>query len=289
MMIMDSHTHVFAPEIIRQRERYLEQDRWFGLLYADSKVKMATIEELIAAMDAAGIDVSVAFGFGWADPGLCRLANDYVWDAVRRYPSRLVGLAVVNPLYGTEALREAERCAALGFRGVGELMPDGQGYALDDERIMGPLLAWLVERKLPLLVHANEPVGHIYPGKGDMTPEVIYRLALRHPEVKIVCAHWGGGLFFYELMPEVQKVLANVYYDTAASLYLYRDEVFPLAARIVPDKVLFATDYPLLSQRRFLKRVRASGLTFEEQEKILYNNARRLWAWPERCQGLEGG
>ncbi len=237
---------------------------------------MATAEELVASMDGAGVDMAVVFGFAWKDPALCQLSNDYVLEAVRSHAGRLVGYAVVNPRSSQLALREVERCMALGCQGVGELMPDGQGYALDEQDIMAPLLGWLDERKLPLLVHTNEPVGHDYRGKGDTTPAIVYRLALSFPQVTLICAHWGGGLLFYELMPEVRQTLANVYYDTAASLYLYDRTIFPLAETLCRDKILFATDYPLIGQQRFLHHVRASGLSSGALEQILGANAERL-------------
>ena len=276
MRVIDFHTHVFPPDIIRERKRFLEKDDWFRLLYADPTAKMADTKDLIASMGKAGVEVAVTFGFAWDDPGLCQLSNDYVAEAVRCYPERLVGYAVVNPRFGPLALREAERCAALGFRGIGELMPDGQGYDLDDTPTMGPLLSWSVEQRIPILVHTNEPVGHVYHGKGNVTPPVVYRLAQCFPEMTLICAHWGGGLPFYELMPEVRQALKNVYYDTAASLYLYDREIFSLAAQFVKEKILFATDYPLLEQRRFLRHVRAAGLAPDDLERILGGNAQHL-------------
>ena len=97
-----------------------------------------------------------------------------------------------------------------------------------------------------------------------------------------MCAHWGGGLFLYELMPKLLGVLGNVYYVTAASLYLYRDRVFHVAAQVAPDKMLFGTDYPLISHRRFLKRVRTAGLPPRIERGLLGENARRVLRLPER-------
>jgi predicted TIM-barrel fold metal-dependent hydrolase len=77
-------------------------------------------------------------------------------------------------------------------------------------------------------------------------------------------------------MPEMRRAFGNVYYDTAASLYLYDDAIFSLAAQLMPDKILFATDYPLITQRRFLKRVREAGLEEGELGKILGGNARQI-------------
>jgi len=74
----------------------------------------------------------------------------------------------------------------------------------------------------------------------------------------------------------MRRAFGNVYYDTAASLYLYDDAIFPLAAQLIPDKILFASDYPLITQRRFLKRVREAGLEESELNKILGGNAREI-------------
>ncbi len=285
-LIVDFHTHINPPEIIEKREEYLTRDIWFGELYGDPKARLATAEELIAEMDAAGIDAAVTFGFAWADMGLCRLANDYVMEAVACYPDRLIGFACVNPRCGAEAIQEVERCVAGGLKGIGELMPDGQGYRLDDEATMRPLVEIALAHGLPILTHTSEPVGHFYRGKGTITPDVVHRFVQRFPQVTLICAHWGGGLPFYELMPEVRRAFSNVYYDTAASLYLYDDAIFPLAVQLVSDKVLFATDYPLISQRRFLKRIRGAGLEEGELNKVLGGNAKKIFelgetAWKE--------
>ena len=74
----------------------------------------------------------------------------------------------------------------------------------------------------------------------------VYHLITAHPALKLVLAHWGGGFPFYELMPEVRRAAANVYYDTAASPLLYDAAVFRWVAGMVgAGKVLFGTDYPL--------------------------------------------
>jgi predicted TIM-barrel fold metal-dependent hydrolase len=124
------------------------------------------------------------------------------------------------------------------------------------------------------MLHATEPIGHPYPGKGSSTPERMYEFLSAYPEQPIALAHWGGGLPFYELMPEVQAVAANVWYDSAASLYLYRPEVFALAARAAgARKLLWASDFPLIAQRRMLAYARASGLADAELAMALGGNA----------------
>ena len=131
-MIVDFHTHIY-PEWLRDRRReYLERDATFRELFESPGAKLATADELVQAMDADGVDLSVAMGVGWNDHGLAREVNDYIIDAAKRYPDRLVGFAGVNPSWGVEAAREAERCARAGMRGLGELHPDLQGFDLGD-------------------------------------------------------------------------------------------------------------------------------------------------------------
>ena len=282
MLIIDFHTHITAPEIIARRDEYLVRDAWFRDLYANPKARLSSAEDLISAMDRDSVEQAVVFGFGWRDMDLCRRDNDYVIESVARYPERLIGFAIVNPQSGREAVREIERCAAAGLAGVGELMPDGQGYRLDDHKAMAPIVEVAMEHDMVLLTHCSEPVGHLYPGKGTVTPDEIIRFARLFPDATLVCAHWGGGAIFYEMMPEVSRIMCNVYYDTAASLFLYRDEIFSLAARWVPGKVLFATDYPLIGPGQFIRRLEAARIPTATLRRILGGNAWRVLKLGER-------
>jgi predicted TIM-barrel fold metal-dependent hydrolase len=281
-LIIDFHTHITAPEIIARRDEYLVRDAWFRDLYANPKARLSSAEDLISAMDHDSVDQAVVFGFGWRDMDLCRRDNDYVMESVARYPDRLIGFCIVNPGSGPEAVREIERCAAAGMLGVGELMPDGQGYRLDDHKLMAPIVEVAMERDMLLLTHSSEPVGHLYPGKGTVTPDEIIRFARLFPDARLVCAHWGGGTIFFELMPEVARIMGNVYYDMAASLFLYQDDIFSLAARWAPGKVLFATDFPLIGPGKFIRRLEAARIPTATRRRILGGNAWRILRLGER-------
>ncbi len=142
---------------------------------------------------------------------------------------------------------------------------------------MSPFVETLRRYNLLLLVHASEPVGHIYPGKGAATPGRLYPFIAAFPDLPVVCAHWGGGLPFYALMPEVRQALENVYFDTAASSFLYRPEIYAIVAGLVGgDRVLFGSDYPVMSAGRILREIEASGLDEKTRGEILAGNARRL-------------
>jgi predicted TIM-barrel fold metal-dependent hydrolase len=276
-VIIDFHTHVFPPEVSKNRKKYIERDPCFAILYSDPKAKTATAEELIADMDKAGVDVSVILNIGWTTHELCVETNDYIIDAVSRYPQRLVGFGAVQPNSPKAAIAEIERCARAGLKGLGEMRPDIQLFDLGDEMVMDPLAEALREHKLVILLHASEPLGHDYPGKGILLPDILYPFIAGHPELTIVCAHWGGGLPFYALMPEVKKALANVYFDSAASPYLYTPEVYRQVIQMVgAGKVLFGSDYPLLKPRRLLDEIETLDLAPETKELLLAGNARRL-------------
>lgn len=276
-MIIDFHTHVLPPAIKKDRAPYLASDPAFAAIYSSQKAKIATAEDLIDAMDRDGVDFSVVANYGWSTHRLCVETNDYILESAARYPRRLAGLCAVATYAGQESLVEIERCARGGARGVGELRPDVQSPDFTDKEAMSPFVETLRRHDLLLLVHASEPVGHVYPGKGAATPGRLYPFITAFPDLPVVCAHWGGGLPFYALMPEVRQALENVYFDTAASPFLYRTEIYAAVAGLVGgDRVLFGSDYPLMSAGRILKEIEASGLDAEMREEILAGNARRL-------------
>lgn len=276
-MIIDFHTHIFPPQIKEDRDRYIELDPCFALLYSGPKARIVTAEELIASMDEAEISVSVVANIGWTTHELCVETNDYILESVARYPGRLIGFGSVQPHSPEQAAAEIERLAREGIKGIGEMRPDIQLLDLSDELMMAPFVEALRRYNLILLTHASEPVGHNYPGKGIVTPEVLYPFIKNFPDLVIVCAHWGGGLPFYSLMPEVKKAMSNVYFDTAASPLLYSPQVYHQVIELVgAERILFGSDYPVLEQGRLLKEIKGLGLPAEIENLILSANAQRL-------------
>ncbi len=276
-MIIDFHTHVVPPQIKERRAEYVGRDICFSLLYSRPKAKLATAEELVASMDECGVNKSVVLNLGWVSHELCVETNDYILEAVARYPQRLIGFCVIQPSASDKAVKELERCARNGAKGIGEMRPDIQGFDLRDSAVMKPIVEVAIEHDLIFLTHASEPVGHQYFGKGNITPEVIYPFILNFPDLKLVCAHWGGGLPFYALMPEVAEAFANTFFDTAATPFLYQPRVFKQIADIVSsDKILFGSDSPLLSPKRVIDQLESIDFCQEDRAKILGGNAQRL-------------
>ena len=283
--VIDSHCHIFPEGFSQNRAELSTRDVTFAELFSPAaagksnprEAAMATAETLVRTMDEDGVDRAVVMGLGWTDPDLAREANDYIIQSVARHPNRLIGFCSVNPSWGSEAAAEVERCWAAGLQGIGELHPDTQGFDLDDLAVTTPTMDLANQLEIPVLIHTSEPVGHIYPGKGRTTPDKVYRFIENFPNNTIICAHWGGGLPFYALMPEVLKLLKNVYFDSAASPFLYSPQIFNTVARLLgTDKILFATDFPLIQHRRAIAQVEEVMPPGYERDDILAGNAARL-------------
>ena len=276
-MIVDSHTHLFSADVRENRGNYFADESAFRLLYESPKSKIVSAEETIAAMDQDGVDVSVVFGFPWRNLDTARKNNDAVADAVARYPQRLVGFCCLDPtMPGAE--QEAARCLNAGLSGVGELAFYESGINAEALDRLSPIMDLCRERDMPVMIHTNEPVGHLYPGKTPNTLAEIYRLVTRFAENRIILAHWGAGLFFYMLLKkEVAQALSRVWVDTAASPFLYRPEVYTVAAELFgAEKILFGTDFPLLRASRYFREIEEAGVSDADRRKILGENARGL-------------
>ena len=276
-MIIDAHCHILPPSFAGRREELAARDATFAEILASPFARIAGASRLLKAMDRDGVDHAVVMGMGWSDFDVAVEANNYLIEAVCAKPNRLTGFASVNPAWGDAAVAEAQRCMEAGLRGIGELHPDTQGIDITDPATMAPVMDLASERSLPVLVHCSEPAGHKYPGKGATTPDKVWQLIKNFPDNVIICAHWGGGLPFYSLMPEVGAALSNVYFDSAASPFLYRVDIYPTVVSLVgAERILFATDYPLMPPSRPLAEVSGPPLAEDDRRMILGENAARL-------------
>lgn len=228
-------------------------------------------------MDIEGVDKSVVFGFPWRSSDLSKRHNDYILEAVDRFPERLAGFCCIDP-FNKDAVPEVVRCLEAGLSGIGEIALYQSGIDGASQEKLKPLMEICEDKNLPVLIHTNEPVGHYYPGKTPNTLEQIYRLVRKFSNNKIVLAHWGGGMFFFNLLKkEVGEYLKNVYFDTAASPFLYYPQIYQIAIQIIgKNKILFGSDFPLLKPSKYFKEFEKAGLSKDEIESICGNNAAGL-------------
>ena len=276
-MIIDFHVHIFSEKIRQNRSAFFPSEPAFKLLYDSPKSRLVSAEDTLRMMDEEGVDRSVIFGFPWQDADTFRRENDYIIETVLKYPDRFIGLACFDAL-NPKAADETERCLGAGLHGVGELAFYTSGIDETCISALEPVMALCRDHDRLILIHTNEPVGHQYPGKSPNTLAQIYRMIQTFPENKIVLAHWGGGIFFYNLLKrEVKETLGNVWFDTAASPFLYDIDIYPMAGQLAgQEKILFGTDYPLLKPGRYFSDMDKTDLSSEDRADICGENARKL-------------
>jgi predicted TIM-barrel fold metal-dependent hydrolase len=289
MPVIDAHVHLYPREVdlepagwaARQGERH-----WAVLCTRRRRdgrpvQSLPTIDELLAAMDAAGVSRAVLLGWYWEKPETCEWQNRFYAACVRAYPDRLSAFATLHPAAGRDAtLAELRRARDDGLIGLGELSPHSQAYAIDDP-VFREVLALAGEFKLPVNLHVTDPASRPYTGRIETPLADFVRLAREFSQTTFILAHWGG------MLPVVDAsaggtALPNVYYDTAASPLLYDAGVWTRALpKFGADRVLFGSDYPLnlyprvsvaAEMARFVGEAREGGADV----RVLGGNAGRL-------------
>ena len=277
-MIVDVHTHIFPDEIRNKRYKFFKNEPEFQSIYENSNAKMVSYEDMLTSMDENGVDVSVVFGFPWNNIEFAKVNNDYVIEAVKKYPGKFIGMCCLNPLH-KDADCEVERCLKAGLKGVGEIAFYHSDITNEIIEKLEDVMRLCRNFNVPFMLHTNEPVGHEYPGKADMKLKGIYNFLKAYPENKIILAHLGGGIFFYNIMKkEVEDVLKNVYFDTAAVPFLYKNEIYTESLKFAgKDKILFGSDFPLIKPSRYFKDMDQVVIDKELNAKIKGKNALKLW------------
>ena len=242
--------------------------RWTGRDEVPDVPPAATI----AALDEAG--VSTALVSAWWGPRGALIDNDEVAALVRAYPDRLVGIAsadISRPMDGVREFRRAVR--ELGFRGL-RLLPWMWGLPPDDRRYY-PFYAECIELGVPFCLQVGH-TGPLLPSEPGRPIPYLEHVALEFPELVIVAGHIGA--------PWTQEIISlatkfpNLYIDTSA----YKANRYPadfvefLRGRGA-KKVLFGSNYPMITPGQCLEDLEGLGLAAEAEERFLRGNARKVF------------
>ena len=214
------------------------------------------LDATVAEMDRLGVERACVFSFTGVNSDEV-FGNDIVADAVRRCPDRFVGFTLLNPHRGRDAmLRELERCAALGLRGV-KLIPHYQGYPAE-----GPLLAvacqWAHERRQIILNHHWGSPAHLE------------RLLDACPDACFIAGHTTTA--YADLMTRHP----NLY--VCSCPLLAPGECERVVAAIGPDRLLFGSDLQDLPIAWGLGPILFARLPEAHKRLILGDSLRRLLA-----------
>lgn len=227
----------------------------------------------LSALDAARVDRAVVSA--WWGPRGPLLHNDAVAALVRAHPDRFVGLASVDLHRPMDAVRELRRCVRqLGLRGL-RVLPWLWNLPPDDRRYY-PLYAECVELGVPFCTQ----VGHAGPlcasEPGRPIPYLDH-VALEFPELVIVGGHVGYP-WTAEMIALCTKY-PNVYVDTSAyKATRYPAELAEYLRGHGRRKVLFGSNFPMITPEACLAGVAALGLDDEAKALFLGGNAARVFS-----------
>lgn len=243
--------------------------RWSGTEIADEE---PPLHQTIATMDHAGVERGLISA--WYGPGGPLITNDEVARFVAAYPHRLAGVASVDLRHPVAAVRELRRAVRdLGFVAL-RIVPWLWGLPPNDRRYY-PLLAECVELGVPFCTQ----VGHTGPLRTSETGRPIPYLddvALDFPDLTIVAGHigypWTG-----EMIALATKY-PNVYIDTSAyTVKRYPSEFVAYLRGHGRRKVLFGTNYPMITAQKCLQGLDDLDLDAEARDLFLVSNARTVF------------
>jgi uncharacterized protein len=290
-VIIDAHVHLYPLEVDLDPAGWAaaQGERHWAVLCTRKRrdgrpvQTLPSLDELLRAMDAAGVNRAVLQGWYWEKPVTCEWQNRFYADCVRRHPDRLAGFATLHPAAGLAAtVAEFHRARDEGLIGLGELSPHSQGYAVDDP-VFAAVLALAGEWQMPVNLHVTDPASRPYAGRIETPLGDFVRLARRYPDTTFILAHWGGMLPVVEAA--TVAALPNVLFDTAATPLLYDagvwSRVLPIAG---PDRVLFGSDFPLnlypkMDELPGLQRLVVEARAGGADARVFGGNAAELLRW----------
>jgi uncharacterized protein len=257
-VIVDSHVHVWPDRIAKLA---LQNPQEGMERFGDG-----TVANAIATMEAAGVDRSISLGVADTPERLDK-ANGY---AASLDPDWFVGFGSVHPGASVEANIESLR--RHGLKGA-KLHPLFQGYALDDPRL-GEILD-AMQGEFAVIAHVGH--GDTPEANARATPQMARDLVREYPRLDLIAAHFGG----YLTMDEAEELIMGlpVYVDTSWPPSLAAVEpqrVRRFIERHGPERVSFATDWPMADPAREREVIEGLGLGEDDTAAVLGGNMARL-------------
>ena len=276
---IDVHTHA---EISKSGHRSLSPEL-FGASEEYFKAhghRQPTIDEMAAyyrerKMAAVVFTVDAEHATGWP-----RISNEEVAESCAEHPDVLIPFASVDPHKGRAGVREARRLVTEhGVRGF-KFHPSIQGFAPNDP-IAYPLYEAIEELGVPALFHTGQTgIGAGVPGGGGIrlkysNPMLVDDVAVDFPELRIVLAH--PSFPWQDEALAVANHKPHVYIDLSGwSPKYFPPQLVRYANSLLKDKVLFGSDYPVITPDRWLADFDRLEIKPEVRPKILKENAARL-------------
>ncbi|MBS9376386.1 amidohydrolase family protein [Rhodococcus sp. B50] len=246
-----------------------------------------TIADVVAEMDRMGIaagvltkvprDITPAYVHGTkTGEKVLRETCERLAQIQMDHPGRFVTSVGIDPRLGYEAAKHVRIAVReYGIKCI-RIIPMFTGIAIDD-KLAYPAYTAACDEGAVVSINVGVP-GPMKPAKLQRTI-LIDEVALAFPELKLVMSHLGD--------PWISETVAmlikhpNVFAMTAGWAPKYvPEEILTFAQRRNPEKLMWASDYPILSIERTITEGRALSLTGRAREGYLGGNARRVFGLP---------
>ncbi|MFJ6835972.1 amidohydrolase family protein [Streptomyces sp. NPDC091209] len=247
--------------------------RWTGMKVLEEEMP---VEVTVAALAAAHVDTGLSSA--WYGPEGALITNDEVAGFVARSDGRLHGVAGADLTRPVAAVRELRRAVEeLGFVAL-RIIP-WLWQLPPTDRLYYPLYTACAELGVPFCTQVGH-TGPLRPSETGRPIPYIDQVALDFPELTIVCGHIGYP-WTTEMIAVADKH-ANVYIDTSAyTARRYPPELVEYLRGRGRHKVLFGSNYPMITPSRALEHLGELGLDEETTELFLSGNARRVFRLPD--------
>jgi predicted TIM-barrel fold metal-dependent hydrolase len=222
--------------------------------------------------DAAGVTRSALIVIARkGEPDVTRAQNDRVLRTAANSDGKFYAVVSVHPADGDFALEELERVARLGAKEV-KLHPNTQDFDVADASVAA-IVKKCGELGLVVLFDSYKPWDPGEMGK-------FLRLAVQHPQTKIVLAHMGFSYFREAIsFAQLRKLgmATNVWFDLSAIAVAYVDspvhpELLWTMRKVGVDRFLFGSDWPVDTPAKAVSAIHKMGLTKTEEQLIFHDN-----------------
>lgn len=212
--------------------------------------------------------------------GRKRIPNTEVAEAALKNDDVMIAFASIDPHKGKLGTREArDLIVNYGIKGF-KFHPTVQGFYPKD-KLAFPLYDTIAEYKLPMLFHSGHSgFGSGVRGGGGLrleysNPMHLDDVAIRYPDSPIIIAHPSWPWQDEALSVAMHK--PNVYIDLSGwSPKYFPPQLIQYANTLLKDRMLFGTDFPLITPERWLKDFEHVGFKEEVKPLILKENALRV-------------
>jgi predicted TIM-barrel fold metal-dependent hydrolase len=314
-MIIDIYSHHIPKSVaeIMTKAKYYGQGKEFPypMENGDPEVRLKLMDKYGVDIQALSQTTPVLLGFGSEDGAeICRRSNNDNFALCKAYPKRFVNICIVSLMDMKSTMKELDRSVnELDCRGI-TISANQNGKGLDSPEFY-PFYEKVEKYDLPILIHPTHwesyplvdmdqgwRMMHVFGWPFDTT-QAVWRLIFggvidRFPTLKIVMHHLGAMFPFFarrieqnfnaflrdKLPRHITEYWENLYGDTATDGTVAS---YPCGyAFFGPDRMMYGSDYPFGAEagedfiRSNLTGVKSMNITFEDKEKILGGNAKKL-------------